>query len=138
MLRTGPLRNISIDDLTKRAGLSRSSPYFYYESKWQVPSALLSRLTADVFQASQLIFERARRPPEAAIEHAVKEVIQVWERTVTFFVKQATPPRPSRTCRRNGTRSSADSSTHRLPASSETEQPAWPPTGHRRGRWLPR
>jgi AcrR family transcriptional regulator len=81
LLRTVPLRNISIDDLTKRAGLSRSSFYFYYESKWQVLSALLSRVTADVFQASQLIFERpAGMPPEAAIEHAVNEVIQVWER----------------------------------------------------------
>jgi len=81
LLRTVPLRNISIDDLTKRAGLSRSSFYFYFESKWQVLSALLSRVTADVFQASQLIFERpAGMPPEAAIEHAVNEVIQVWER----------------------------------------------------------
>ncbi|WP_448444987.1 TetR/AcrR family transcriptional regulator [Mycolicibacterium sp. XJ775] len=80
MLRTVPLRNISIDDLTKRAGLSRSSFYFYFESKWQLLSALLSRVTADVFQASQLIFERpAGMPPEAAIEHAVNEVIQVWE-----------------------------------------------------------
>lgn len=81
LLRTAPLRNISIDDLTKRAGLSRSSFYFYFESKWQVLSALLSRVTADVFQASQLIFERpAGMPPEAAIEHAVNEVIRVWER----------------------------------------------------------
>ena len=81
MLRTMPLRNVSIDDLTKRAGLSRSSFYFYFESKWQVLSALLSKVTADVFQASQLIFERpAGMPPEAAIEHAVNEVIQVWER----------------------------------------------------------
>lgn len=81
LLRTAPLRNISIDDLTKRAGLSRSSFYFYFESKWQVLSALLSRVTADVFQASQLIFERpVGMPPEAAIEHAVNEVIQVWER----------------------------------------------------------
>lgn len=81
MLRTVPLRNISIDDLTKRAGLSRSSFYFYFESKWQVLSALLSKVTADVFQASQLIFDRPNSmPPEAAIEHAVNEVIQVWER----------------------------------------------------------
>jgi TetR/AcrR family transcriptional regulator, ethionamide resistance regulator len=80
ILRTIPLRNVSIDDLTKHAGLSRSSFYFYFESKWQVLSALLSKVTADVFQASQLIFERPTgMPPDAAIEHAVKEVIQVWE-----------------------------------------------------------
>ncbi|WGY00443.1 TetR/AcrR family transcriptional regulator [Nocardioides sp. QY071] len=81
MLRTVPLRNMSIDDLAKRAGLSRSSFYFYFESKWQVLSALLSKVTADVFQASQLIFDRpAGMPPDAAIEHAVVEIIQVWER----------------------------------------------------------
>lgn len=81
LLRTVPLRSVSIDDLAKRAGLSRSSFYFYFESKWQVLSALLSRVTSDVFSASQLIFERpAGMPPEAAIEHAVIEVIQVWEK----------------------------------------------------------
>lgn len=80
LLRTIPLRNISIVDITTRAGLSRSSFYFYFESKWQVLSALLSRVTADVFRASQLIFDRpAGMPPEAAIEQAVNEVIQVWE-----------------------------------------------------------
>ena len=71
ILRTTPLRNVSIDDLAKRAGLSRSSFYFYFESKWQVLSALLSKVTADVFQASRLIFDRPDgMPPEAAIEHA--------------------------------------------------------------------
>src|SRR5690349_3164270 len=54
LLRTTPLRNISIVDITTRAELSRSSFYFYFESKWQVLSALLSRVTADVFRASQL------------------------------------------------------------------------------------
>jgi AcrR family transcriptional regulator len=80
LLRTMPLRNISINDITERAGLSRSSFYFYFESKWQVLSALLARVTADVFQASRLIFDRPTgMPPEAAIEQAVNEVIQVWE-----------------------------------------------------------
>lgn len=81
LLRDTPMRTVSIDDLAKRAGISRSSFYFYFESKWQVLSALLSRVTADVFAASKLIFDRpAGMPPEAAIEHAVAEVVQVWER----------------------------------------------------------
>ncbi|ABH00421.1 transcriptional regulator, TetR family (plasmid) [Rhodococcus jostii RHA1] len=81
ILRTEPLRNVSIDDLAKRAGLSRSSFYFYFESKWQVLSALLSSVTADVFTASAMIFERPPGiSPEAAIEHAVSEVMVVWER----------------------------------------------------------
>ncbi|MDV7267511.1 TetR/AcrR family transcriptional regulator, partial [Rhodococcus oxybenzonivorans] len=78
ILRTEPLRNVSIDDLAKRAGLSRSSFYFYFESKWQVLSALLSSVTADVFTASSMIFERPPGiSPEAAIEHAVSEVMVV-------------------------------------------------------------
>ncbi|MGW4071892.1 TetR/AcrR family transcriptional regulator [Nocardia grenadensis] len=40
-MRTESMRTVSIDDLTKNAGLSRSSFYFYFESKWQVLSALL-------------------------------------------------------------------------------------------------
>ncbi|HEY3562136.1 MAG TPA: TetR/AcrR family transcriptional regulator [Kribbella sp.] len=80
-LRNGSMRTISIDHLAKGAGLSRSSFYFYFESKWQVLSALLSSVTDDVFAASSMIFERPEGiPPEVAIEHAVSEVIAVWER----------------------------------------------------------
>ncbi|NKY33016.1 TetR/AcrR family transcriptional regulator [Nocardia speluncae] len=80
-LRTESMRTVSIDDLTKSAGLSRSSFYFYFESKWQVLSALLSSVTDDVFKASAMIFDRpAGVPPEVAIEHAVSEVIDVWKR----------------------------------------------------------
>ncbi|MBC7301545.1 MAG: TetR/AcrR family transcriptional regulator [Nocardia sp.] len=80
-LRTESMRTISIDGLAKSAGLSRSSFYFYFESKWQVLSALLSSVTDDVFIASSMIFDRpAGIPPDVAIEHAVSEVIAVWER----------------------------------------------------------
>jgi AcrR family transcriptional regulator len=80
-LRKEPMRTISIDQLAKGAGLSRSSFYFYFESKWQVLSALLFSVTDDVFNASTMIFERPKGiSPEAAIEHAVSEVIEVWER----------------------------------------------------------
>lgn len=80
-LRNESMRTISIDHLAKGAGLSRSSFYFYFESKWQVLSALLSSVTDDVFAASSMIFERPDGIlPEVAIEHAVSEVIAVWER----------------------------------------------------------
>ncbi|MDE8649299.1 TetR/AcrR family transcriptional regulator [Rhodococcus qingshengii] len=86
ILRSEPLRNVSIDDLAKRAGLSRSSFYFYFESKWQVLSALLSSVTADVFTASVMIFERPPGiSPEAAIEYAVSQVIVVWEKHGHIF-----------------------------------------------------
>jgi len=79
-LRTEPLRTVSIDHLAKGAGISRSSFYFYFESKWQVLSALLSSVTDDVFKASSMIFDRPDGiSPEAAIEHAISEVIEVWE-----------------------------------------------------------
>lgn len=79
-LRTESMRTISIDHLAKGAGLSRSSFYFYFESKWQVLSALLSRVTDDVFNASSMIFNRPDgMSPEAAMEHAVSKIIKVWE-----------------------------------------------------------
>jgi len=75
------MRTVSIDHLAQGAGLSRSSFYFYFESKWQVLSALLSSLTEDIFVASSMIFDRPEGvPPEVAIEHAVSEVVAVWER----------------------------------------------------------
>ena len=80
-LLTEPLRTVSIDHLAKGAGISRSSFYFYFESKWQVLSALLSSVTDDVFKASSMIFDRPDGiSPEAALEHAISEVIAVWER----------------------------------------------------------
>lgn len=81
LLRNQSLRNVSIDDLAKSAGISRSSFYFYFESKWQVLSALLASLTSDVFSASTMLFNRpAGMPPEAAMKHAASEVVSVWDR----------------------------------------------------------
>jgi TetR/AcrR family transcriptional regulator, ethionamide resistance regulator len=81
LLRDTPLRTVSIDDLAKRAGLSRSSFYFYFESKWQVLFAMLGPIAEDVFTASQLIFERpVDMSPQEAIEQAATEVVDVWHR----------------------------------------------------------
>lgn len=81
LLRDTPLRTLSIDDLAKRAGLSRSSFYFYFESKWQVLFAMLGPITEDVFTASRLIFERpVDMDPQEAIEQASAEVVTVWHR----------------------------------------------------------
>lgn len=81
LLRDTPLRTVSIDDLAKRAGLSRSSFYFYFESKWQVLFAMLGPVAEDVFTASRLIFERpVDMAPQEAIEQAAAEVVAVWDR----------------------------------------------------------
>lgn len=81
LLRDTPLHTVSIDDLAKRAGLSRSSFYFYFESKWQVLFAMLGPVAEDVFTASRLIFERpVDMTPQEAIEQAAAEVVAVWHR----------------------------------------------------------
>jgi TetR/AcrR family transcriptional regulator, ethionamide resistance regulator len=81
LLRETPLRAVSIDDLAKRAGLSRSSFYFYFESKWQVLFAMLGPVAEDVFTASRYIFDRpVDMAPREAIEQAAAEVVAVWHR----------------------------------------------------------
>jgi AcrR family transcriptional regulator len=81
LLRDTPLRAVSIDDLAKRAGLSRSSFYFYFQSKWQVLFAMLGPVVEDVFAASRFIFERpVDMAPQEAIEQAAAEVVAVWHR----------------------------------------------------------
>lgn len=81
LLRDTPLRTVSIDDLAKRAGLSRSSFYFYFQSKWQVLFAMLGPVAEDVFTASRLIFERpAEMTPQEAMEQSAAEVVAVWDR----------------------------------------------------------
>ncbi|MBC7171734.1 MAG: TetR/AcrR family transcriptional regulator, partial [Polyangiaceae bacterium] len=57
-LETRSFREISIDDLARGAGLSRSSFYFYFPSKEAVLMTLLDRLVAQTDAAAQALIDR--------------------------------------------------------------------------------
>lgn len=76
LLRDHTLHEVSIDDITGGAGISRPAFYFYFASKDDVLLALLTRLT-----------EQARADRDAAVERAGEdEPVTAWRDSLrTFF-----------------------------------------------------
>lgn len=60
-----PFHDVSVDDLARGAGLSRSAFYFYFASREQVLLALLHRLVEDQLRAEQEAPEALASDPPA-------------------------------------------------------------------------
>jgi len=67
LLSRRPLHEISIEDLARGAGISRSSFYFYFASKEAVLLSLLDRVTAEADLARAAALERVGDAPLADV-----------------------------------------------------------------------
>ena len=67
LLASRPLREISIDDLARGAGISRPTFYFYFESKDAVLLTLLDRVVEEADEARAAV--RAALPPGDHVAH---------------------------------------------------------------------
>lgn len=74
LLGERPLREISIDDLARGAGISRPTFYFYFRSKDEVLLALLDRVSKEADVASLRVADEL--PPDPA---------QAWRETIAAF-----------------------------------------------------
>lgn len=74
LLSQRPLAEISIDDLARGAGLSRSTFYFYFRSKDAVLLTLLDRVAEEADRASRPVADR---------EH--DDVRDTWRQVITAF-----------------------------------------------------
>jgi TetR/AcrR family transcriptional regulator, ethionamide resistance regulator len=73
--------DISVAQILTKAGVSRTTFYFYFASKFTVLSGLLSRAMDDIFQTVQPFLARsADDAPEAALERSISQVTQAWHR----------------------------------------------------------
>jgi AcrR family transcriptional regulator len=75
LLEGMPLEDISIEDLARGAGISRSNFYFYFSSKDQVLLALLDRVIAEVDRQIDALSRATRGEPAA-----------VWRRSIGVFI----------------------------------------------------
>ncbi|WP_113698533.1 TetR/AcrR family transcriptional regulator [Nonomuraea lactucae] len=82
LLAEKPLRNITIDEIAKRARLTRPAFYFYFDSKYALLAALLERVFATQFDAATRLW--FRRPteitPRQACEQHFTEMLALWRR----------------------------------------------------------
>jgi len=76
-----PFNDISVAQILTEAGVSRTTFYFYFASKFTVLTGLLTRAMDDIFETVQPFLSRsADDAPEAALERSLRQVTQAWHR----------------------------------------------------------
>jgi AcrR family transcriptional regulator len=87
LLEAKPLSQVTTDELAAAAGLSRSSFYFYFDSKSAVATALLDGL-ADELRAENGPWLEAAGPAEPELRQATAHSVALW-RTHAGLLRQA-------------------------------------------------
>jgi TetR/AcrR family transcriptional regulator, ethionamide resistance regulator len=87
LLQSRPLAALTIDELAGGAGISRSSFYFYFDSKAAVLAALLEGLSAEL-AAENSPWLDGTGPDEPALRAALEHSVELW-RTSGGLLRQA-------------------------------------------------
>ena len=77
LLATTPFADLTIDDIARGAGISRSALYFYFASKEQVLTAL-HRRTYDEMVGTMQPLDDAGVPVADAMLQAIERVCAIW------------------------------------------------------------
>ncbi|WP_199439973.1 TetR/AcrR family transcriptional regulator [Umezawaea beigongshangensis] len=91
LLAEKPLRTITIEDVANRAGITRPTFYFYFDSKYALLAALLERIVAVEVDGTDRWW-RARPDgvtPRQACERVHHDVLALWRRHAPV-VREAT------------------------------------------------
>lgn len=83
-LQDSSLDSITIADIARRAGVTRSAFYFYFESKATAVAALVEQMYDDAVAAAAHL--SAAGPPAANIEATIRGLFAAWERHQHVFV----------------------------------------------------
>jgi AcrR family transcriptional regulator len=78
LLGERPLGEIGVDELAAGAGISRSSFYFYFESKNAVLRALVERLADEMYAEAEGWLEREDDSPEVTVSRSIGAAAQQW------------------------------------------------------------
>lgn len=78
LLAERPLSSLGVDELARGAGISRSTFYFYFDSREAVLRALSDRLADLVFEASDSWLRRGDESPKEALRRAVAAYMGLW------------------------------------------------------------
>lgn len=88
-LQKSSFDEINLADIAKRAGVSRSAFYFYFENKAAAVAALMERMVDDTFFVND-VFTMVDRSPEARIRIMLDGLFDTWERHRHMFAAMLT------------------------------------------------
>ncbi|MCW2797064.1 TetR/AcrR family transcriptional regulator [Nocardioides sp.] len=79
-LQDGPhsLESINIADISRRAGVTRSAFYFYFENKAAAVAALMEAMYDEAFEATDVLVGEGE--PRARIEGTIQGLFGAWDR----------------------------------------------------------
>lgn len=78
LLLEGSLDSINIADISRRAGVTRSAFYFYFENKAAAVAALMEEMYDESFAAADLL--GGEGPPGERVEAMVRSLFGAWDR----------------------------------------------------------
>ncbi|HCB03318.1 MAG TPA: TetR/AcrR family transcriptional regulator [Nocardioides sp.] len=82
-LRESSLDSINIADISRRAGVTRSAFYFYFENKASAVAALMEEMYDESFAAAEAL--RADGSPDENIEAMVRALFSTWDKHEHLF-----------------------------------------------------
>ena len=77
-LKESSLDSINIADISRRAGVTRSAFYFYFDNKAAAVAALMEEMYDESMVAADLL--RGDGPPAERVECMVRQLFSAWER----------------------------------------------------------
>ena len=83
-LRESSLDSINIADISRRAGVTRSAFYFYFENKASAVAALMEEMYDESFAAAQLLLGD-KGSPAANIEAMIRAMFSSWDKHEHLF-----------------------------------------------------
>lgn len=78
LLRDGTLDSINIAEISRRAGVTRSAFYFYFENKAAAVASLMTEMYDEAFAAAQCLLDESR-PPRERIEGTIRGLFAAWD-----------------------------------------------------------
>jgi AcrR family transcriptional regulator len=89
LLERTPLSELSVAQILAAAGVGRTSFYEHFSSKDDVVVKLMRRISAEVGEELEPLFAGGRGSPEAAVRHALRNVLATASRHARLLVTVA-------------------------------------------------
>jgi TetR/AcrR family transcriptional regulator, ethionamide resistance regulator len=86
LLAENPLDAISIADITRKAGVTRSGFYFYFSTKAAAVAALLEDLRGQMIAVAADWYERSDAPHHDRVRRALGSTIVLWREHATLMI----------------------------------------------------
>jgi AcrR family transcriptional regulator len=84
LLAERPFKDVTIDELARRAGLSRTAFYFYYPDKNEVLKEAAETVAAEVYTAADRLWHGSG-PPEQLVREAIEGIAAVYQNHGDMF-----------------------------------------------------